>query len=483
MIDTIDELSKRFRNNEITSEGLTRFFLKRIEELEPEVGAFITVTEEAALGAASAADHRFQGNNGATVLTGIPVSVKDIFATKGIRTTCGSKMLEDFIPPYDSTVVEKLKASGAVILGKNNMDEFAMGSSTENSAYQITKNPWDFERVPGGSSGGSAASVAAGECIASIGTDTGGSIRQPAACCGVVGLKPTYGRISRYGMIAFASSLDQAGPITRNVRDAAIVLGAVAGHDPKDSTSIDAPVPDYTEGIEGGVKGLKIGIPKEYFIEGIDPEVERAVNEAVGVLKGKGAEVVDISLPHTDYAVSVYYIVATAEASSNLARYDGVKYGLRVDRGEGLLDMYRDTRQKGFGPEVKRRIMLGTYALSSGYYDAYYKKASQVRTLIKNDFDRAFEGCDIIVTPTAPTAAFKIGEKTDDPLTMYLSDIFTLSSSLAGVPAISLPCGFSAEGLPIGLQIIGNTLDEATVLRAAHTYEQATEWHIKKPEL
>jgi aspartyl-tRNA(Asn)/glutamyl-tRNA(Gln) amidotransferase subunit A len=400
-----------------------------------------------------------------------------------VPTTCASKILEGFRPPYDAYVVEKLKAAGAVILGKNNMDEFAMGSSTENSAFKKTVNPWGENCVPGGSSGGSAASVASGECVASVGTDTGGSIRQPAALCGTVGLKPTYGRVSRFGMIAFASSLDQAGPLTTTVEDAAIMLNAIAGHDPRDSTSIDAPVPDFTTGIDGGVKGLKIGIPKEYFIEGIDPEVEKAVKDSLALLKDQGAELVDISLPHTEYAVSVYYLVATAEASSNLARFDGVKYGVRVDDGSGLIDMYKNSREQGFGPEVKRRIMLGTYALSSGYYDAYYKKASQVRTLIKNDFEAAFNECDVIVTPTAPSPAFKIGEKTDDPLTMYLSDIFTLPASLAGIPAISLPCGFSSEKLPIGLQIIGKSMEEATVLRAAKAYEDATTWKDERPEV
>ena len=383
MLGTIEELQERFRNRELTSRELTEALLRRIDEVEEDVGALITVTKDEALESADVADNRINGDGEITPLTGIPVTVKDIFCTKGVLTTCGSRMLEDFVPPYDATVVRKLKEAGAVILGKNNIDEFAMGSSTENSAYKKTKNPWDLTRVPGGSSGGSAASVAAGECIASIGTDTGGSIRQPAACCGVVGFKPTYGRVSRYGMIAFASSLDQAGPITRNVRDAAEVLGVIAGFDPKESTSIDTPVPDYTAELDGGVKGLRIGIPKEYFIEGIDAEVSAAVQSAVDFYKAQGAEIVDISLPHTEYAVSVYYIVATAEASSNLARYDGVKYGLRVDDGEGLLQMYKKTRDAGFGAEVKRRIMLGTYALSSGYYDAYYTKASQVRALIK----------------------------------------------------------------------------------------------------
>ncbi|MEK7773989.1 MAG: Asp-tRNA(Asn)/Glu-tRNA(Gln) amidotransferase subunit GatA, partial [Deltaproteobacteria bacterium] len=399
------------------------------------------------------------------------------------KTTCASRMLHDFIPPYDSTVVKRLKGSGAVLLGKTNMDEFAMGSSTENSAFFQTLNPWAADRVPGGSSGGSAAAVAASECVASLGTDTGGSIRQPAACCGVVGLKPTYGRVSRFGMVAFASSLDQAGPFTRDVTDAAIMLHAIAGRDPLDSTSVNMDVPDYRSFLSSGCKGLKVGIPKEYFIEGMDADVEKAVKDALEVLRREGAELVPVSLPHTEYAIAVYYLVATAEASSNLARYDGVKYGLRVNETGNLLDMYKKTRDAGFGGEVKRRIMLGTYSLSAGYYDAYYKKASQVRTLVKNDFGSAFKACDVIVTPTAPTAAFKLGEKVEDPLTMYLSDIFTISCNLAGIPGISIPCGFTKDGLPVGLQILGREFDEGTVLKAAYAYEQATEWHKKRPAI
>jgi aspartyl-tRNA(Asn)/glutamyl-tRNA(Gln) amidotransferase subunit A len=480
---TIHELSKSLKNKEITSKELTGTYLGRIEEVDPKVRAYITVTRDEALESAEAADKRLNDGAATTPLTGVPISVKDIFCTKGIKTTCGSKILEGFIPPYDATVIKRLKSAGAVILGKVNMDEFAMGSSTENSAFFPTLNPWDLGRVPGGSSGGSAASVAADECAASVGTDTGGSIRQPAACSGVVGLKPTYGRVSRYGMIAFASSLDQGGPVTKDVTDAAVMLNIIAGVDPLDTTSIDAPVPDYTEGLNDGVKGLKVGIPKEYFIEGIDKEVEGAVRQAADVLKDAGAKLVDVSLPHTEYAISVYYLVATAEASSNLARYDGVKYGLRVEEGGGLMDMYKLTRDRGFGSEVKRRIMLGTYSLSAGYYDAYYRKASQVRTLIKKDFDSAFKKCDVIATPTSPTPAFKLGEKIDDPLTMYLSDIFTISCNLAGIPGISIPCGFTKEGLPVGLQILGRSLDEATVLGAAYTYEQATAWHKRRPEL
>ncbi|MFQ5586192.1 MAG: Asp-tRNA(Asn)/Glu-tRNA(Gln) amidotransferase subunit GatA [Thermodesulfobacteriota bacterium] len=480
---TIHELSERLERGDISSREATEGFLKRIDKVEERIKAYITVDREGALRAAEEADKRRTSGENITPLTGVPIAVKDIFSTRGLLTTCASKILDNYIPPYDATVVRKLKEAGAVILGKNNMDEFAMGSSTENSGFFTTRNPWEPERVPGGSSGGSAAAVAAGECAASVGTDTGGSIRQPAACCGVVGLKPTYGRVSRYGMVAFASSLDQAGPLTKDVTDAAIILQVISGHDPLDSTSIDAPVPDYSASLKGNIEGLTIGIPKEYFIEGVDGEVEGAVRGAVEILKGRGAKVVDISLPHTEYAVSVYYLVATAEASSNLARYDGVKYGFRIEKAKGLMEMYCKSRDAGFGAEVKRRIMLGAYALSAGYYDAYYKKASQVRSLVRSDFDEAFKRCDVIVTPTTPTPAFTIGERVQDPLTMYLSDIFTISCNLAGIPAISLPCGFSSGNLPIGLQIIGRPLDEETVLRTAYTYEQATEWHTRRAEL
>jgi len=478
---TLSELSAKLQAGELTSREATEAYLERIAAKDEKINTYLTLCKDEALHAADAADARLKAGTNTTPLTGVPIALKDIFCTENIRTTCASKILDNFIPPYDSTVSKRLKEAGAVMLGKLNMDEFAMGSSNENSAYGAVLNPWDTERVPGGSSGGSASAVAASLCAASIGTDTGGSIRQPASLCGVVGMKPTYGRVSRYGMIAFASSLDQAGPLTRSVEDAAILLQIMAGHDPLDSTSINAPVPDYTKDLKNGVKGLRIGIPKEYFVDGLDPEVESSIKTAIEVYKKEGSEIVEVTLPHTEYAVGVYYLVATAEASSNLARFDGVKYGLRVDEGTGLLDMYKATRDKGFGAEVKRRIMLGTYSLSSGYYDAYYKKASQVRTLIRRDFDEAFKDCDVILTPTTPSAAFKKGEKTDDPLTMYLSDIFTISCNLAGIPGISVPCGMTSNGLPIGLQILAPSMEEARLFRAAHAFEAATDWHTRRP--
>jgi aspartyl-tRNA(Asn)/glutamyl-tRNA(Gln) amidotransferase subunit A len=478
---TVHELHERLKNRDISSVEATKAVLSRIDAVDDRVRSFVTVCREEALRQAEEADRRIAFGN-IRPLTGIPIAVKDIFCTKGVRTTCSSRILEGFIPPYDATVIARLKEEGAVIVGKTNMDEFAMGSSTETSFFGITRNPWDLERVPGGSSGGSASAVSASECIASIGTDTGGSIRQPAACCGIVGMKPTYGRVSRYGMIAFASSLDQGGPMTKDVRDAAIMLQVMAGHDRMDSTSANVAVPDYSRALTADVKGLKIGLPREYFIEGMDKEAEDAVRKAVREMESLGAEVVEITLPHTEYAVAVYYLVATAEASSNLARFDGVKYGYRA-QAKDLLDMYKRTRSEGFGAEVKRRIMLGTYALSSGYYDAYYLKAQKVRTLIKRDFDEAFKICDVIVTPTAPTPAFRIGEKTADPLQMYLSDIFTISVNLAGLPAISVPCGFTGNNLPIGLQVIGKGFDEETVLRAAYSYERSTEWHKMRPKI
>jgi aspartyl-tRNA(Asn)/glutamyl-tRNA(Gln) amidotransferase subunit A len=470
--ETRDLLKKRA----LTSVELTRFYLDRISRYDGDVKAYLRITEDLAMEMAAEADRRIsQGTD--DVLTGIPFGMKDILCTKGVETTCASQILKGFIPPYNATVIEKLNGSGYVHLGRVNMDEFAMGSSTENSSFQTTKNPWDLTRIPGGSSGGSAAAVAAGLSAAALGTDTGGSIRQPASLCGVVGMKPTYGRVSRYGLVAFASSLDQIGPITRSVEDCALLLNVIAGHDRMDSTSIPQPVPDYTANMGKDIKGLRIGIPKEYFVEGMEAEVKAAVEASFKVFEGLGAAILPVSLPHTEFAVATYYIICTAEASSNLARYDGVKYGMRVD-GKDIIDMYKQTRSKGFGKEVKRRIILGTYVLSSGYYDAYYRKAGQVRTLIRGDFDRAFEQCDLIVTPVSPTTAFKIGEKTDDPLMMYLSDIFTIPVNLAGLPALSLPCAFDGQGLPIGLQIIGKPLDEGTILHAASAFEQ--EVNLKK---
>jgi len=480
---TIHEAHDLLRRKEISAVDLTRSVLDRIREIDFRVGAYITVTEETALSQAAAADHAV-GEGRIGPLTGIPLAVKDLICTRGLRTTCASKILENFVPPYDAGVIEALKAEGAVIVGKVNMDEFAMGSSTENSAMGITRNPWDLSRTPGGSSGGSAAAVAADMCLGALGSDTGGSIRQPASHCGVVGLKPTYGRVSRYGLVAFASSLDQIGPLTKDVTDCALVLSAISGHDRRDSTSVPRPVPDYIEALRPDIAGIRIGLPREYHsAEGLSPEVSSIIRGAVEILEGMGAQCVEISLPHTPHAVAVYYLIAPSEASSNLARYDGVKYGFRDrDRGD-LLEMYRGTRSRGFGPEVQRRIILGTYALSAGYYDAYYGKASQVRTLIVADFRKAFETCDVILSPVAPTPAFPIGEKMDDPLTMYLSDIFTLSANLAGIPGMSVPCGFSAEGLPIGLQLMGNHFDEETLLRVGYAFEQATEVHLRKPVL
>jgi aspartyl-tRNA(Asn)/glutamyl-tRNA(Gln) amidotransferase subunit A len=476
---TIHELHAALEGKQVSSVEATTAMLERIESIEPRVGSFITVTPEPALAAARTADQRIAEGK-CHLLTGIPLALKDIFLTEGIRTTCGSRILDNFIPPYSATSWEKLRDRGAVLLGKLNQDEFAMGSSNESSAYGTTRNPWDTTRIPGGSSGGSAAAVAARQAVATLGSDTGGSIRQPASHCGCVGLKPTYGRVSRYGVIAYASSLDQVGPLTRDVADCAVMLEAVAGHDPKDSTSVDTPVPDYSATLKQGVKGLKIGLPKEYFIDGLDPEVQKAMETAIETYRRLGAEFVDISLPNTDYAVATYYLIATAEASSNLARYEGVRFGHRSEKAEGLIDMMTRSRSEGFGDEVKRRIMLGTYALSSGYYDAYYVKAQKVRTLIMNDFIKAFADVDVMLTPVAPTPAFKIGEKVGDPLQMYLSDIFTIPVNLAGTCAMSLPAGFSASGLPIGLQLIGKPFGEETILRAGYAFEQATEWHTRK---
>lgn len=479
---TIEEMHEKLRKREISSVEATQVFLKRIEKIEPKVGSFITVTADRALADAESADRRI-ASGGCQILTGIPLALKDIFLTEGIRTTCGSRILQNFIPPYSATSYTKLQDQGAVLLGKLNQDEFAMGSSNETSAFGITRNPWNTDCIPGGSSGGSAAAVAAREAVATLGTDTGGSIRQPASHCGCVGLKPTYGRVSRYGVIAYASSLDQVGPLAGNVTDCAIMLGAIAGHDPKDSTSVNIAVPDYLQALNSGVKGLKIGLPKEYFLSGLDPDVQKSIDLAIETYKNLGAEFVDISLPHTDYAVATYYLIATAEASSNLARYDGVRFGHRSEEYAGLLDMYIKSRSQGFGAEVKRRIMIGTYALSSGYYDAYYVKAQKVRTLIMQDFTKAFQSVDLILTPVAPTPAFRINEKTDDPMQMYLSDIFTIPINLAGTCAISLPAGYSAGGLPIGMQLIGKPFGEETILGAARAFEKVTEWHTKKAVL
>ena len=479
---TLHQASDRLRRREFSSSELTEAVFARIAATDDKVHAYLTLARDEAMAQARQADQRLKQNENESPLLGVPLAVKDNFLTKGLRTTCASKILGDFMPPYDATTVGKLRQAGAVIVGKTNLDEFAMGSSAENSAFFPTHNPWNLERIPGGSSGGSAAAVAADQCIAALGTDTGGSIRQPAACCGVVGLKPTYGRVSRYGIVAFASSMDQVGPLTKDVRDAALLLQALAGNDPADSTSASLAVPQYLEALGGNVKGLRIGVPKEYFVSGMQLDVEQAVRNAIRELEKNGAIIEEISLPHTEYAVAVYYIVATAEASSNLARYDGMRFGHRAD-AKDLTETYRVSRDEGFGAEVKRRIMLGTYVLSAGYYDQYYLKAQRIRTLIKQDFDLAFNDCDVIITPTSPTTAFKIGEKIKDPLQMYLSDIYTISANLAGLPALSLPCGFDGDGMPIGLQIIGKPFDESTMLRVAHAYEQATEWHKKKPRM
>jgi aspartyl-tRNA(Asn)/glutamyl-tRNA(Gln) amidotransferase subunit A len=477
---TISALVEKLASREVSAREAVQSCLNQIARVDGTIHAFLSHDAADALAQADAADREIS-SGAKKPLLGIPIAVKDVLAVKNQPLNCGSKILGSFISPYDATTVEKLKAAGAIIFGRCNMDEFAMGSSTENSAFGVTKNPWDITRIPGGSSGGSAAAVAADECLASLGTDTGGSIRQPAALCGVVGLKPTYGRISRYGLVAFASSLDQIGPFTKDVRDVATLLGVLSGVDPRDSTSVPQPVPDYVAALDGKIKGLKLGLPKEYLIGGLDPEVKAAVDSAVKQYEKLGAEIVEISLPHTDYAVATYYIVATAEASANLARFDGIRYGRRVE-GNDPTELYRQTRGAGFGAEVKRRIILGTYVLSSGYHDAYYLRAQKVRTLIRNDFLKAFETVDAIVTPTTPTAAFKIGEKSDDPLQMYLSDIFTISCNLAGICGVSIPCGFTkSPRLPIGLQLLGKPFGEETLLKLAHAYEQSTSWHKEKP--
>ena len=481
MHQPIHELTDAYRRGDLTPTVVAEDYLARIGALDGKVGAYLTVVRDQALAAARESDLRWRAGTPRGPLDGAPVALKDVLCTAGVRTTCGSKMLERFVPPYDATTVERLRAAGVVILGKTNMDEFAMGSSTEHSAFHPTRNPWDLARVPGGSSGGSAAAVAGGLAAGAYGSDTGGSIRQPAAFCGVVGLKPTYGRVSRYGLIALASSLDQIGPFAQDVTDTALLLGAVAGYDRRDSTSIQAPVPDYAAELSKGVAGLTLGLPDEYFIDGMDPDVERAVRQAIEVLKGLGARIERVSLPTTKHSLAAYYVILPAEASSNLARYDGVKFGLRVP-GRDLVDMESRTRAAGFGAEVKRRIMLGTYALSAGYYDAYYGKAQSVRTLVRREFAAAFARVDLIVAPTTPNVAFKHGEK-EDPLSMYLNDVFTIPGNLSGIPGVSVPCGFSATGLPIGLQLLGRPLDEARVLRAAYAYEQATSWRSRRPDL
>ena len=480
---TITEVRDLLDRKEISVQDLVRSIYGRIRAVEDKVKAFVTLTEDMAMQLSDEIQKNTEQENlKAQSLRGIPLAIKDNICTKGTLTTCSSKILSNFIPPYESTVTSRLIEQGYILIGKTNMDEFAMGSSTENSGFYVTRNPWDLERIPGGSSGGSAAAVAADECIAALGSDTGGSIRQPAAFCGVVGLKPTYGKVSRYGLVAFASSLDQIGTLTKTVKDSAQLMNVISGHDPLDSTSAPLPVPDYTAALGQDIKGIKLGVPKEYFIEGIEKEVEASVRDAIRKLEDLGAIPVEISLPHTGYAIATYYILATSEASSNLARYDGVKYGFRAE-GKDLMDMYMNTRAKGFGAEIKRRIMLGTYALSSGYYEAYYKKAQQVRTLIKQDFERAFQEVDMLVTPTSPTVAFKVGEKSADPLQMYLSDIFTISVNLAGVPGISIPCGFTTEHLPVGLQLIGKHFEEELLLKVAYAYEQATAWHKRRPNV
>jgi len=479
---TIHELLPRLAKKEIAAADLARDVAAQIEAVDGRLHAFLEWDREELLAAARGVDEQRARGEALGPLAGIPIGIKDVLNVKGHSCRCGSKILQGYVAPYDATVIAKLRAAGAIPFGRLNMDEFAMGSSTENSAFGVTRNPWDLERIPGGSSGGSAAAVAAGEAPATLGSDTGGSIRQPASLCGVVGLKPTYGRVSRFGLVAFASSLDQIGPFAKDVTDAALVLGAISGRDPNDSTSVPEPVPDYTKALTGDVKGMKLGLPKEYFISGMDKEVETSVRAAVDKLASLGAEIVEISLPHSDYGLAVYYIIATAEASANLARFDGVRYGSRAKDAKDPLDMYGRTRGAGFGPEVTRRIILGTYVLSSGYYDAYYLRAQKVRTLIRRDFMEAFKKCDAIVTPTTPSAAFKIGEKAEDPLTMYLSDIFTVNVNLAGICGVSVPCGFTnLPELPIGLQILGKPFGEETILRVAHAYEQVTDWHKRRP--
>jgi aspartyl-tRNA(Asn)/glutamyl-tRNA(Gln) amidotransferase subunit A len=479
---TLHEAKERLASGDITATALTESVLGRIDQVEGTVRAYLHQDPDLAMAAAEQADRQLKSGKGG-LLCGLPMAVKDVLCTSAMPTTCGSRILEGFVPPYDAAVIEKLQHEGSVLLGKLAMDEFAMGSTSENCAYQTPENPWKPGYVAGGSSGGSAASVAADECLASLGSDTGGSIRQPASLCGVVGMKPTYGRVSRYGLVAFASSLDQVGPLTKDVTDCALMMNVISGHDQRDSTSIKREVPDFSAALQDGMQGIKVGVPREYFGEGLDPEVEQAVRSGIEMLKEAGAEVVEVSLPHTEYCVAVYYLIAPAEASSNLARYDGVRYGFRDQDADSLIDMYRQSRSQGFGPEVKRRILIGTYALSSGYYDAYYKKASQVRTLIKDDFDRAFSRCDLVVSPVTPTPAWKIGENADDPLALYLSDILTISANLAGIPGISVPCGFSGDGLPVGMQMQAAHFNEEVLLRAAWNLEQRAGVKDKRPAL
>jgi aspartyl-tRNA(Asn)/glutamyl-tRNA(Gln) amidotransferase subunit A len=480
---SIRELHQQLVGKQRSAVEIAQAALDRIQALEPKLHSFLQVTADYALKQAQAVDAKIAAGEDIGLLAGIPIGIKDNICTQGVPTTCASRILENFVPPYEATVTQKLMAAGTVMVGKTNLDEFAMGGSTETSAFNLTANPWDLTRVPGGSSGGSAAAVSAEECVVSLGSDTGGSIRQPASFCGIVGLKPTYGLVSRYGLVAFASSLDQIGPFARSVEDAAILLGAIAGYDPKDSTSLKVDIPDYTQYLKPDLKGKRVGVIQETFGEGLSPDVEKAVRGAIAQLQDLGAEIVEISCPRFTYGIAAYYIIAPSEASANLARYDGVKYGKRVEAAENLMEMYTRTRAEGFGPEVKRRIMIGTYALSAGYYDAYYLKAQKVRTLIKQDFEAAFGKVDVLVSPTAPTTAFKAGDKTADPLSMYLIDLMTIPVNLAGLPGMSLPCGFDKDGLPVGLQIIGNVLREDQVFQVAYAYEQVTDWHKQSPKL
>jgi len=477
------KIIKLLKRKEVSVEEVVLAQFKRIEEVEEKIKSFVFLDREEALNEAKGWDKKIQENKEIPFLCGIPIAIKDNICIKNKKTTCASRILRNFRPPYSATVIDKIKKAGCIIIGKTNMDEFAMGSSTENSAFQTTQNPWNLKTIPGGSSGGSAASVASGEVTLALGSDTGGSIRQPAALCGIIGMKPTYGRVSRYGLIAFASSLDQIGPLTKDVTDCALLLKIISGKDEKDSTSIDQPVPDYLNYLIPDLKGIKIGLPKEYFVTGIEKEVREKVHQAAKVLEGLGAKIEETSLPHTEYAVAIYYLIATAEASSNLARYDGVGFGHRTQEKTNMIEMYKKTKKEGFGDEVKLRVMLGTYVLSKGYYEDYYGKALKARTLIKQDFEKAFEKFDVLLTPTSPTVAFKVGEKIDDPLKMYLSDVFTISANLAGIPGISVPCGFGQNNLPVGLQILGKPLEEKTLLRVAYAYEQNTEWKKKKPAI